>query len=505
MLKAYSWLFFVLFGVAQAYGLHRPSGDTLKVVPAPDSLLSSTDSVQPITPIFYSDENADEYRKYVIQTLFPEQKVEPETHPDVAVCEEEDWENSDSIFAARLALLDAETDLALEYNDRVKNFIRLYALQRKEQVSRMLSLSEYYFPMYGKYLEKYDLPQELKYLSIVESALVAKARSRAAAVGLWQFIYSTGKLYGLDVNSHIDERSDPEKATDAACRYLKNLHKIYNNWELALAAYNCGPGNVNKAIRRSGGKRNFWQCYRYLPRETRGYVPAFIAVNYVMNYHLEHGLYPKQERILPDEVTTVFVDKNMSFEHISALTHESVEVLEFLNPALKTKVIPGAHTPMDFVIPKDKELLFTSCVDSISALGGEEVEKSAVLKVVPSKTYHYVRSGETLSHIARRYGTSVRNVMAWNNLRSTRIHVRQRLVIRKGYETTVVPSKNLAQNKAASQPKNGEYHVVQRGDTLWSIASRYHGVSADDLKKINNITNASRLKIGQKIKVTKGV
>ena len=264
----------------------------------------------------------------------------------------------DSVYIKRLQ--DIEQIIDLSYNKVVKNFIILYTEKRRELTKLIIGLSDYYFPIFEAELDKYDLPLELKYLPIIESALNPKARSRAGANGLWQFMYGTGKQMKLEISSFVDERRDPVKSTDAAMRYLKILYDQYGDWQLTIAAYNCGPGNVNRAIRRSGGKTNYWEIYYRLPRETRGYVPAFIAASYVMNYYKEHNLVPKMPE-MPLAADTVMVSDYLHFEQIANNLNIDIDELQALNPMYRTDVIPAKNTkPYPLVLPEEKIMEFVS-------------------------------------------------------------------------------------------------------------------------------------------------
>lgn len=257
-------------------------------------------------------------------------------------------------YAKRFEVLNANSPFSLVYNNYVKGYVNLYAKRRKRITGRMMGLAPIYFPVFEENLDKHNLPLELKYLPIIESALNPKAKSRVGATGLWQFMYRTGKMFDLEATSYYDERSDVYKSTDAACRYLKSLYKMYDDWDLALAAYNCGPGNVNKAIRRSGGKKTYWEIRNYLPRETRGYVPAFIAVNYIMNYGSEHNIFPVKPDIACFKTDTVAVEDHVSFAQISEFLDIPLEYLEYLNPAYKQNFIPNNKEANTLCLPVEK-------------------------------------------------------------------------------------------------------------------------------------------------------
>ncbi|WP_421751562.1 LysM peptidoglycan-binding domain-containing protein [Croceimicrobium sp.] len=417
-----------------------------------------------------------------------------------------DWH--DSVYEARLKELDALSPMDLDYNPVVRSFIDLYSKRRREQVSRMLGLARYYFPLFEQTLDKYNMPLELKYLAVVESALNPTARSRVGAAGLWQFMYSTGKLNGLSVNSYVDERHDPIKSTEAACRYLTTLYNIFGDWNLALAAYNSGPGNVNKAIRRSGGQTNYWAIRPFLPRETAGYVPAFIAVNYIMNYHEEHLLFATDIKPSFFSTDTVVIREKVSFEQLSKLIAMDEEELLFLNPAYRYKIIPKvSNQAYRIVLPADKIGLFIANEDSIYSIAENDFaqNKTAAPAVVEmnDRIRHKVRRGEVLGTIAEKYGVSVSSIRRWNGLRGNTIRVGQRLTI---YPRRMPSSSTVASNTRSTQSKtstDGKYEMyrVRSGETFYSIARKYPGVSAQNIMSWNGINNAKRLKVGMTLKI----
>ena len=339
---------------------------------------------------------------------------------------------SDSLYIDRLARIPSLIELP--YNDAVKKYIEQYTTKLRKKVSFMLAASNFYMPFIEEALDLYDLPQELKYLPIIESALNPTAVSRRGAAGLWQFMLKTGKIYGLENNSLVDDRRDPIKSTWAAVRYLKDLYDIYNDWTLAIAAYNCGPGNVNKAIYRSGGKTNFWDIYYYLPRETRGYVPAFIAATYIMTYHAEHGICPMEPK-LPIATDTIMVNRLLHFDQIAAVCDIDMETLRGLNPQYREDVIPGKFLPGALRLPEDKIRTFILSGDSIYNYDREKYFSEEKVKTLKNQAtnsgfiYHKIRSGETLSTIARRYRVTVTELKNWNGLRTSRIVAGKRLKI----------------------------------------------------------------------------
>ena len=341
---------------------------------------------------------------------------------------------SDSVYEARIQHLDTKTPIDLVYNAYVKQYINVYTKQRRQQMSRMMGLAAYYFPVFEEILDQFNLPLELKYLALVESALNPKAKSWAGATGLWQFMYNTGKEYNLKVSSYVDERMDPFRATIAACEFFKKSYSVYGDWSLVLASYNSGRGNVNKAIRRSGGKKNYWQIRRFLPKETRSYVPAFIAVCYAMNYASDHKISSEKPRVLFREVDTIEVKHQIDFEYLSSSLDISLDELEFLNPAYKINVIPKVDGRIyHLVLPIDKMGVFVANEKEIYAhfikLDAEKRKDYPKYSEQDERVVHRVKSGEYLGKIARRYGCSVKKIQQWNNLKNDNIRVGQRLVL----------------------------------------------------------------------------
>ena len=343
---------------------------------------------------------------------------------------------SDSVYIDRLSRM--PVIMEMPYNDIVRKFIDTYTVRLRGQVSFMLSACNFYMPIFEEALDAYGLPLELKYLPIIESALNPSAVSRAGASGLWQFMLSTGKLYGLESNSLVDERRDPIKATWAAARYLKDMYDIYKDWNLVIAAYNCGPGNINKAIRRANGKTDYWEIYNYLPRETRGYVPAFIAANYVMTYYCKHYICPMETNI-PQATDTVQVTRDLHFQQIADLCHMPLDEIKSLNPQYKRNIIPGLSKPRTLRLPTEAISAFLDQQDTIYAHRATEFFKNrrTVASIGQGKssssdgnlTWYRIRRGDTLGGIARKFGVSVRQLRNWNGLRGNNIRAGRRLKI----------------------------------------------------------------------------
>ena len=398
--------------IAFALNLSGGNNDSLKTVFSDNPIVASFDSLL-LSNLSFSD------------ALFSyDSAIEVSTPPVF----------SDSVYEARIQHLDTKTPIDLVYNAYVKQYINVYTKQRRQQMSRMMGLAAYYFPVFEEILDQFNLPLELKYLALVESALNPKAKSWAGATGLWQFMYNTGKEYNLKVSSYVDERMDPFRATIAACEFFKKSYSVYGDWSLVLASYNSGRGNVNKAIRRSGGKKNYWQIRRFLPKETRSYVPAFIAVCYAMNYASDHKISSEKPRVLFREVDTIEVKHQIDFEYLSSSLDISLDELEFLNPAYKINVIPKVDgRTYHLVLPIDKMGVFVANEKEIYAhfinLDAEKRKNYPKYSEQDERVVHRVKSGEYLGKIARRYGCSVKKIQQWNNLKNDNIRVGQRLVL----------------------------------------------------------------------------
>ncbi len=413
---------------------------------------------------------------------------------------------------ARLAKLNQKTPFNIAYNPSLENVIKSFLTRKRPLLRRMLTVSQFYFPLFEQQLDNHDIPLEMKYLAIIESALNPRAKSRVGATGLWQFMYGTGKMYKLDVTSYVDERSDPIKSTEAACTYLAKLYEIFGDWDLALAAYNSGPGNVNKAIRRSGGYKNYWNIRRNLPRETAGYVPAFLATMYLFEYAEEHGLKGTKVDRPYFETDTVHVKSLITFDQISELVGISVEDLKVLNPSYKLNVIPFVDgKEYSLRLPKVELGKFVANETQIYAhvekeLASMESPLPQLVKQAEEDRIRYkVRSGDFLGRIAERYGVGVSQIKQWNGLRSNNLRVGQRLTIypRNHQGQAVATTQQTVRNEPSNSQSISEgakVHTVQSGDSLWTISKKYPGISVENLREWNGISG-SKLQPGTKLKL----
>ena len=386
---------------------------------------------------------------------------------------------SDSVIKTRLSKLNVQTPFELVYNEAVKKQINIYANNYRNHVSKMLGKANYYFPLFESKLEEFDLPLEFKYLAIVESALKPHARSKSAATGLWQFMYATGKIYDLKITSYIDERCDPLKSTIAACEYFTFLYKMFNDWELVLAAYNGGPGYVSRAMRKTGAK-DYWSVRPYLRNETQNYVPKFIAVNYIMNYAGEHNIYPTPYKFTMAQTDTVTIDQTLKFEVLSETLGVEVDIIKELNPIYKRNLIPvNKNKKQGFVYPTKK--LQISLIFLIVYAYSESLQEKYV--AVEAPIIHRVKNGEYLGKIANQYHTTIGRIKNWNNLSSNDLRIGQKLVIYVNPDYSPKPLESTKRNS-----KGESIYTVKPGDTLWDIARKYTGVSVSQIEQRNNIT-----------------
>ena len=442
---------------------------------------------------------------------------------------------TDKEYLQRLA--DMNSFITLPFNETVRNYIILYSEKMPTKMSSMLALSQYYFPIFEEIFDRYGLPKELKYMAVIESAFNPVAVSRAGAKGMWQFMYNTAKMYGLTINSFVDERLDPVKSADAAARYMRDAYRIFGDWNLAISSYNCGSGNVNKAMRRSGS-REFWPVYNYLPRETRGYVPAFVGAMYAFTYYREHGLVPETDS-MPVQVDTFHIRRMLHFQQVSALTGVPVEMLKKLNPQYVHDIVPGtAKEEYVLRLPYQYTSKFIENEDSVYAYNAKEYFSPATLQNIAvsgsassQRIAYKVKSGDYLGRIASRYHVTVKQIMEWNHLRNTNLRVGQVLYIYGKFNGPVAQSSGASSKSSAASSSKGSassdsatrasskgsaatpppadsaaegtytVYVVKSGDSLYRISQDYPGVSADDIMKFNGI--GTDIRPGMKLKIPK--
>ena len=452
-----------------------------------------------------------------------------------------DTELPTELLKERLAAMDAKSPFNIEYNQGLENLIKSFLKNRKKAFANQMAVAQYYFPIFEEALAKQNVPLEIKYLAVVESALNPKAVSKAGATGLWQFMYYTGKQYNLNIDSYIDERSDPLKASAAAAQYMTNMFTIFNDWDLVLASYNSGPGNVTKAIRRSGGQQNFWNIKKYLPQETQGYVPAFLATMYIYEYHKQHGINPKKALVRHFATDTVMVKKEMSFAQISNLLDIPIEQLEALNPSYKRNVIPNYTGKSHYLtLPSSKVGIFTSNEDKIYAYIEHEMDKRE--KINPSKKtfftkdssalastnkvkYYKVKRGDNLSEIAKQNNVAVSDLKKWNHITGNAVATGKslKIIVEKDINTNTALASNVDKNKSVTVKDNtnvviteskatidkkdtldanaSNFYVVQKGDNLNAIAKKYNTTVAQ-IKEWNHLSSVS-LKLGASLQVSK--
>ena len=421
----------------------------------------------------------------------------------------------DTVLIGRLQRMNSF--ITLPYNETVKNCMILYSERMPKKMCNMLGLSKYYMPIFEETFRKYDLPLELKYLSIIESALNPNAVSRVGATGMWQFMYATAKGYGLEIDSFVDERRDPFKSVDAAARYLRDAYHIFGDWSLAISSYNCGSGNVNKAIKRAGGRRDFWDIYPYLPKETRGYVPLMVGAMYAINYAKEYGLEATPIQ-LPERVDTFKIRKNLHFRQISEVIGIPLSDLRDMNPQYYKDIIPGNQGEYILRLPFYYSSDFLEMQDSIYKYKTNEIFASSVDVNRPSRSssygstssstttqwkYYKVKRGDSLGKIASRNHVSINQLKSWNGLRGNTIREGQRLKVGR---TTVssgssVRSSGGSSSGTSSSNTSSTVYTVKRGDTLTKIAARYPGVTANDIMRYNNCSE--NIRPGMKLKIPK--
>ncbi len=483
----------------------------------------------------YSTERIERDLDSLLNNWFIMMSTKPEMLPNDSTI----FSFPDSVYIDRIGRINSV--ITLPYNSIIRNHIHVYTERKVDRFRVMLGLQDYYFPMIEDVFDSYGLPVELKYMAVIESALNPTAVSRVGATGLWQFMYSTGRMYGLTINSVVDERRDPVKATHAAARYLKDLYGIYNDWILVIAAYNCGPGNVNKAIKRSGNRKDYWEIYYRLPRETRGYIPQYVAAAYAMNYYTDHNITPIQIDI-PLAVDTVVVSRDIHLQQIASVLGLPIEELSAMNPQYRTGLVPGKTKPYAITMPVDMLGQFIEMTDTITSYKKEEYLTTVNQTSAPSqsvylppdvkgktKLTYVVREGDNLGFISEWYGVGLSDLRYWNNIYRNTIRVDQKLAVyvdpsRAEYygkvnsmtfaekqkmvgktpsSSSVAASSPASQSLTASSDAGYETYTVRYGDTVWDIAKKYNDVSATDIMKLNNISDASKIQVGQKLKIRK--
>ncbi|MEM8522579.1 LysM peptidoglycan-binding domain-containing protein [Flavobacterium sp. PL12] len=454
-----------------------------------------------------------------------------------------DYELPTDLLKERLAAMDAKSPFNIEYNQGLENIIKSFLKNRKKSFERLMGVSEYYFPIFEEALAKQNVPLEIKYLAVVESALNPKAVSKMGATGLWQFMYHTGKQYGLKIDSYVDERSDPLKSSAAATQYMTNMYKMFGDWDLVLASYNSGPGNVSKAIRRSGGQKNYWNIRKNLPKETQGYVPAFLATMYLYEYHKEHGIVPQRAAIKHFATDTIMIKQQMSFKQIGDLLDVPIAQLQLLNPSYKLNVVPSYKEQNHYLrLPQDKIAIFASNEDQIYAYAQYQLEGRErpfqASKAVASRnktsasnqnnrvsktTFYKVKRGDNLGAVANKYDVSISQLKKWNNLKSNSIAYGRNLKIISTETTSKVINKDIkidnasselnSKNQAVASKSNKEektiatsadlasVYVVQKGDNLGSIAQKYN-VTVAEIQEWNNLANEN-VQFGISLQVAK--
>jgi membrane-bound lytic murein transglycosylase D len=450
---------------------------------------------------------------------------------NINVDEKVDFELPTELLKERLRKLDEKSPFNIEYNIGLENVIKSFLKNRKKAFERLMGVSQYYFPLFEEALAAKNIPLEIKYLAVVESALNPRAVSRMGATGLWQFMYQTGKQYNLDINTYVDERSDPLKASEAAAQYMTNMYRIFGDWDLVLASYNSGPGNVAKAIRRSGGQQNYWNIRKNLPKETQGYVPAFLATMYIFEYHKEHGIKPNRPIANHFATDTIRIKSAMTFKQISDLMDVSLAELQFLNPSYKREEVPFITGQSHYLrLPVDKIAMFTSNEEKIYAyvkyessrrerpyeamLAKRDSTSSGSESIVSGVKYHKVRKGESLSEISNKYGVTMTELKKWNRLKNSKAPLGRNLKIitteniavnnnTADKDDTIAANSNkiYKEEKVVSYKDIVKYHKVKSGDNLGEIADKY-SVSVAEVKKWNKL-KSTNISVGKSLKIIK--
>jgi membrane-bound lytic murein transglycosylase D len=446
----------------------------------------------------------------------------------------------DTVYESRLRKINSI--IQLPFNNIIRNHIEVYTIRQREKFCAVLGLKDYYFPMIEDVFDSYGLPAEFKYMAVIESALNPNVvNRRSGATGMWQFMYSTGRMYGLTINSLVDERKDPVKATHAAARYIKDLYEIYKDWVLVIAAYDCGPGNVNKAIKRSGNKKDYWDIYSRLPRETRGYIPQYVAAAYAVTYAAEHNLQPLPLNI-PVATDTIVVNKDIHLAQISAVMSIPLGELEALNPQYKTGLVPGSSKPQTLTLPMNHLGDFIDLSDTIRQYKSDVYLRKATRIADPTrstnnyipmdikgktKLIYTVKDGDNIGFIAEWYKVGLSDLRNWNNIYRNNIRVGQKIVVYvdppKSEELSKINTMEFAEKQAlvgkatvsaVQQPPatangpgeiDGDYiiYTVRKGDSIWDIVKMFDNVTTTQVLSLNNITDPGKIKVGQKLKIKK--
>ncbi|PID69113.1 MAG: lytic transglycosylase [Flavobacteriales bacterium] len=400
------------------------------------------------------------------------------------------------ILKERLKQLNNDTPFIVEHNATVERIIRLYLKTRKENLGVLLDKAQYFFPMIEEQLDKHNLPLELKYLALVESALEPTAKSNMGATGIWQFMYHTGKEYGLQINSYIDERADPLKATEAACNFLNDLYQRFGDWDLAMAAYNSGPGNVTKAIRRAGGLRNYWNIRQFLPQETSGYVPQFYAILYLLEYANEHGIFPNNEQLAYAETDTIHINKKIDFKLLATKLNTPVDFIKKLNPQYKRNVIPASRDKKYVLsLPKSQIADFIAIIERENLSLTPNREPNKRIEINPANSYT-LKNNDNLNRVAKKFNITLSNLKKWNGLQTDYVIAGQTLVVDKDAK-----SKLTEKNISIPEPKNVIQYTVREGDSLFIISRRFENISVNQLRKWNNLEGKNYLMPGTTVKI----
>ena len=441
----------------------------------------------------------------------------------------------DSVYKERISKINSIINLP--YNNIIRNHIHVYTGRKRDDFRAILGLMDYYFPMIEDIFDSYGLPAELKYMAVIESALNPNAVSRVGATGMWQFMYSTGRLYGLTINSIVDERRDPVKATHSAAKYLKDMYSIYHDWALVIAAYNCGPGNVDKAIRRSGNKKDYWEIYYKLPRETRGYIPQYVAATYAVNYYTEHHIQPLPLNI-PVATDTLMVNMDFHLSQISEVMNIPIGELRALNPQYRTGLIPGSTKPQSLTLPINHLGDFIDLNDTIRSYKPDIYLNRKNITVNPSrstylspdvkgkaKIFYTVKDGDNLGFISEWFRVGLTDLRYWNNIYGSTIRAGQKIVLfvnpaQADYYSKIntmtfaekqsMTGKNITVNPSSAKESSvsesdSEYviYTVQNGDTIWDIVKKFDSVSATEVLVLNSISDPGKIQVGQKLKIKK--